>query len=150
MSEISTVYTDIPGGPELIEWFGCVPTFHDAEILSFDLQRIGTSKLCIHYWNTRNEVDERGYFIRDKDAVLTFILEQILDLKLEGFSSQNVISDLTIRNALDRPARRAFYSLDPSASDYELELQPCYGLAGLIRCRSVSIQFSAGKPADIF
>lgn len=149
MDEIAAIYTDIPGGAELVKWFGRVPMFHDAEILNFDLQRSGASNLRVHYWNVRNEVDERGYFVRDKHAVVTFVLEEILDLQLEGFSSQNVIFGLTLKNAPDRPDRQGFYALDPSPQDFELELQPCYGLEGRIRCRSVSIKLSPGKPADI-
>jgi hypothetical protein len=43
------------------------------------------------------DVDEKGYFILDKHVVVLFSLEKIVALKLEGFSSQNVIYGLTLR-----------------------------------------------------
>jgi len=37
-------------------------------------------------------------------------------------------------------------TLDPLPQDIEIELEPCYGLSGLIRSRAVSIAFEPGKP----
>ena len=148
MNEIETVYANIPGGPELLAWLGCTPTFHDAEIVNLDLHRRGASRLSVHFWNTRNEVDARGYFVLDRHAVVTFILEEILDLQLDGFSHQNVIGYLHLRRAPDRRDRRPFYSSDPSPEDWELELEPCFGLDGKIRCRRVSVSIVSGKPDD--
>ena len=95
-----------------------------------------------------NEVDDRGYFVLQKHAVVTFTFEDILDIQLEGFSQQNVIFGLRLRHAPDCPDRRQFYSLEPSPHDYEIELEPCFGLEGKIRCRKVSIAFVPGKPDD--
>jgi hypothetical protein len=104
--------------------------------------------LSIHAWNMTKEVDDRGYFVLDRHAVVTFILEDIMDLQLDGFGHQNVIGGLRLRRAPERPDRRGFYWLDPSPSDYEIELEPCFGLDGLIRCRRVSVAFVPGKPND--
>jgi hypothetical protein len=148
MNEVETIYSSIPGGPDLLGWFGRVPSFHDAEIVSLSLLRRGRSSLSIHAWNTTQEVDSRGYLVLDRHAVVTFALEDILDLQLGGFSHQNVIGGLRIRHAPERPDRRPFYSLDPSPSDCEIELEPCFGLDGIIRCRRVSVAFVPGKPDD--
>jgi hypothetical protein len=67
-----------------------------------------------------------------------------MDLQLDGFSIQNVIGGLVLRRAPDRPERRGCLALDPLP--HEIELEPCYGLDGLIRARSVSITFEPGKP----
>jgi hypothetical protein len=148
MNEAETVYASIPGGSNLIAWFGQIPDFHDAEIVSLGLRRRAPSMLVIHAWNGTNEADNRGRRILDKHAVVTFALEDIIDLQLNGFSHQNVISGLHLRRAPERPDRRPFYGLDPSPKDYEFELEPCAGLNGIIRCRRVLVDFVPGKPDD--
>jgi hypothetical protein len=124
MEEAETAYASIPGGLDLVAWFGRVPSFHDAEIVSLSLHRRAPSMLNIHAWNMTKEVDDHGYFVLDRHAVVTFILEDIMDLQLDGFSHQNVIGGLCLRRAPARPDRRGFYWLDPSPSDYEIELEP--------------------------
>lgn len=69
-----------------------------------------------------------------------------MDLQLHGFSIQNVIGGLILRHAPDRPERRGYLALDPLPQDIEIELEPCYGLSGLIRARTVSINIEPGKP----
>jgi hypothetical protein len=125
-----------------------VPSFHDAEIVRLDLHRRAPSTLSIHAWNMTKEVDDRDYLVLDNHAVVTFLLEDILDLQLDGFSHQNVIGRLRLRRAPERPDRRPFYWLDPSPNDCEIELAPCFGLDGKIRCRRVSVSFALGKPGD--
>jgi hypothetical protein len=148
MNEVETIYSSIPGGPDLLGWFGRVPSFHDAEIVSLNLQRRAPSQLAVHAWNTTGEVDARGYFILDRHAVVTFTIEDIVDLELASFSQQNVLFGLHLRRAPAHPDRGRFNFLDPSPDDYEIELEPCYGLHGIIRCRRVSVTFVPGKPDD--
>jgi hypothetical protein len=148
MNEAETVYASIPGGSNLIAWFGQIPDFHDAEIVSLGLRRRAPSMLVIHAWNVTNETDDRGRLLLDKHAVVTFALEDIIDLQLNGFSHQNMISSLQLRRAPERPDRRPFYELDPSPKDYELELVPRLGLNGIIWCRRVLVDFVPGKPDD--
>jgi hypothetical protein len=141
-----TVYDAVPGGADLVRWFGQVPTFHDAEILSLDLRRKGQSVLRQHGWTNTGEVGQDGHFVLDRHAIVTFTLSGIMDLQLDGFSIQNVIGGLVLRRAPDRPDRRGYLALDPLPQDIEIELEPCYGLSGLIRARAVSIAFEPGKP----
>ena len=142
------IYHEVPGGSELVRWFGQVPSFHDAEILSLHLRRKGQSALRLHGWIMTGEVGHDGYLVLDKHAVVTFALESIMDLQLEQFSVQNVIFGLALRRAFDRPDRRHYLSLRPLPEDIELELEACYGLCGLIRARSVAITFEPGQPNE--
>ncbi len=142
----ASIYQAVSGGPDLVSWFGRVPSFHDAEILSLNLRRKGESALCVHGWIMTGEVGQDGYIVLDKHAVVTFTLEGILDLQLEGFSVQNVIYGLVLRRAVDRPDRRGYLSGNPLPDDIEIELEHCYGLSGLIRARSVAITFEPGRP----
>ena len=139
------IYADVPGGEELLAWFGKVPTFHDAEIISLSLTRTGTSELKIHGWIMTDAIDPNGYFVLDKHAVVTFCLDGVVDLQLDGFSGQNVIAGLILQRATDR-GRSAYYREPEGAQDIEIELLPCYGLDGFIRAQKVRISFAAGRP----
>jgi hypothetical protein len=145
--QIPHIYDEVPGGPELLRWFGRVPSFHDAEIISLDLRRSGKSFLRVHGWVGTEQVDENGYIVLDKDAVVTFTLEEIMDLQLDGFSHQNVIFGLKLQRATER-GRSNYYALPQSPEDIEIELEPCFGLDGVIRAKRVSISFEPGVPDE--
>jgi len=123
----------IAGAQELHDWFGRWPTFHDAEILSLRLNRHGASILLIHTWEMTSKIDEKGFYVLDKHVVVEFVLENIAELNLSGFSVQNVIFGL---------------SLGKKEKGFLLDLDPCYGLAGTIEAKDVSIRLHPGKPAD--
>ncbi|WP_075288675.1 Imm50 family immunity protein [Pararhizobium arenae] len=141
------IYRDVPGGYELLAWFGEVPTFHDAEIISLSLSRTGASELKIHGWIMTDGVDPNGYILLDKHAVVTFSFEGVMDLQIDGFSHQNVIAGLTLRRATDR-GRSGYYAMPEDVDDIEIELLPCYGLDGFIRAKKVAISFVPGRPAQ--
>jgi Immunity protein 50 len=145
-NENMAIYDAVPGGAELVRWFGREPSFHDAEILSLHLRRKGRSVLRLHGWINTGAVGSDGYYVLDRHAIVTFTLEGVMDLRLGGFSVQNVIGGLILRRAPDRPERRGYLTLEPLPQDIEIELEPCYGLDGWIRARSVSITFEPGKP----
>ena len=83
--------------------------------------------------------------VLDRHAIVTFTLEGIMDLQLDGFSHQNVIMGLVLRRAPDRPERHGYLSQVPLPEDVEIELEPCFGMSGLIRARSVAITFEPSK-----
>jgi hypothetical protein len=120
----------IPGGQGLIDWFGAVPTFHDAEVLSLCLERKGTSTLVVYGFRMTAEIDARGYFVLDRKFIATFELIEIEMLELEGFSIQNVLDGLTLAE---------------SPSGYRIDLEPIYGLGGSIACKTVRVSF---KPME--
>ncbi|MCP4385536.1 MAG: hypothetical protein GY798_29675 [Hyphomicrobiales bacterium] len=134
-SNTASIYEAIPGGSELLDWFGWDLSFHDAEILDFHLRRNGHSTLTIHFWDTTNKV-RNGYFLREKHAVVKFSIERIIDLKIDGFSHQNVIDGLTLERV----------KFDGNTEAYELQIEPCYGLGGSIRAEKISVSYTAGKP----
>jgi hypothetical protein len=139
------IYEDIPGGQELLAWFGQEPTFHDAEIISLTLNRLGASELKIHGWINTGEISPDRHFVLAKHAIVTFRLEQIMDLQLDGFSAQNVISGLELGYAKDR-GRSNYFSLPQDLQDIDIELMPCYGLDGYIRAKKMAISFVPGLP----
>lgn len=58
------------------------------------------------------------------------------------------VGGLAVRLAPHRPERRGHIALDPLPQDIEIELEPCYGLSGLIRARAASITFEPGEPDE--
>ena len=143
-----SIYQSISGGPELLAWFGQVPSFHDAEIISLDLNRRKPSKLKIHAWNSSNKIGPDGYGILEKHAIVTFTIDHVFDLQLDGFSHQNVISNLDIFHLRPNPGRERYYSRSPPELSFEMVLYPCFGLDGIIKCEKISINYQAGKPSE--
>jgi hypothetical protein len=140
-------WSQLPGGREVIEWFGGVPHFHDAEIVSLTLDRSGPSRLAVHFFRLQHSPAFRPNVMRPaNDAIITFEFDHIVDLSLEGFSPQNVIYGLTVRRAKPDPERAPYFGIDSSPDDYEIELEPCYGLAGKIRAKSVVLSLVLGIP----
>jgi hypothetical protein len=124
---------NLPGADGLIAWFGRWPSFHDAEILSLKLNRLGSSCARIHTWDKSRENDAQGLYKTNKHCTVTFLLEEISDLELADFNSQNVISSLEIIK---------------QQGGYRLSFSPCYGLAGYVVAKSISIKFEPGIPTE--
>ena len=117
----------LAGGPELVEWFGYIPTFHDAEILSLHLNREGTSRLIIQPYHVLSGETVSGAYPEPVQVIVVFTLEGVVDLELAGFNHQNVIYGLKIREA---------------PNGYQLTLEDCFGLAGTISATRISLAFA--------
>jgi hypothetical protein len=118
---------DIKGVEAVVKWFGEWPSFHDAEVLSLHINRGGTSQLRIFTFITGNRVDSAHYFIRENEGVVVFEFSGITSLDLDGEDAdvQNVISGLAIERV---------------QKGYALSLGPCYGLAGEITVRELTVR----------
>ena len=112
MGELRQIYEAIPGGPELLAWFGVVPSFHDAEIMRLCFCRGAPAELCVYTWNLTADIDNQGFYILGKETLVNFFLDDVVDLQLDGFTQQNVIDGLLLNllpGAADRAsAARAF------------------------------------------
>ncbi len=128
---------EIPGYKQFTDWCTGWPSFHDSEIIGLELNRRAPSKLIIHVLGgpkpTFGPRADSRYSSPPTDVVVTFTLEEIEDLELDGFSCQNVIFAL---------------ELERKEGLFQFTMAPCYGLAGEIFARKVSIQFRPGRPAD--
>jgi Immunity protein 50 len=114
----------IDGAQEVSAFFAGWPSFHDAEVLQLALVRDGISKLVVDVATYSNETDEKGQYRRARHALVTFDLERIVDLQLEDFSMQNVLSSL---------------SIEGTAKDVAVTLHPSYGIGGKIVCERVRV-----------
>jgi hypothetical protein len=146
-----SIFETVPGGPELLAWFGHEPSFHDAEIVSLHLNRTGQSTLSIRTREMTEGADSAGAYAHEKHGIVTFTLEDIQALNLEGFSHQNVIGRLELRR-IDAPlpsfGMQWIEPPEPPPALYEIALEPCHGLAGTIQARHVSIALTPGEPAS--
>jgi hypothetical protein len=121
----------IPGGRELIVAFGGLPNFGDAEVSSLILDRSGQSKLMIVAFNY-----SLGH---EKRIRVTFHLEDMIDVGLEGFWRQNVIDGLQIRRASQKPLHPSLLGIGGAPGDLEIVLEPCVGAFGTIRASVAKI-----------
>ncbi|HKS76700.1 MAG TPA: Imm50 family immunity protein [Terriglobales bacterium] len=122
----SDIEARLTGAEAVRQWFGNWPDFHDAEVISLSLARKGQSVLRVYPYYPH------------KPAVVDFIFEDVTDIELQDFSSQNVITSLGIETAIDQNGDKV----------YRLVLGPCYGLAGRIDAKSIRVELSPGKSPD--
>lgn len=117
---------ELPGVEVLTDWFGEWPSFHDAEVISLTLARLGQSVLRVYPCYPQ------------KPATVDFVFSDVTDVELQDFSDQNVIFDLKIETAVDQNG----------GSVFRLTMYPCYGLAGRIDAKSLRVELSPGKSPD--
>ncbi len=144
---IEHIYDQIPGGQALLDWFGYVPSFHDAEIVGLDLRRTGQSLLRIHYFIAPYvaEHEQGGSYVFERHTVVTFALEDIMDLQLDGFSHQNVIGGLTLRRAT-RPRPGKLLLFEPGAGGHRDRARTVLRARRLHPAKRVSISLEPGIP----
>jgi hypothetical protein len=122
---------NIPGGRELVDWFGHVPRFHDANILGISLTSDGQSSLRIHAFRMTNEVDDKGYYVLDRHVVVTITLEAVTYVNLSDFNLPGIISGLGVSAA---------------EGNIQLAWTGSYGVEGTIRAKQVRFDLQPGKP----
>jgi hypothetical protein len=84
----------------LADLFGHWPDFHDAEVHSMRLDAprggAGSLEADIEVAEMSRELDERGYY-RDRQRCRTTLrFDRVLDVRINGFSYQNVLDALEI------------------------------------------------------
>lgn len=129
MSE--SAFGNVPGGQALIEWFGRVPRFHDAELQEIKLASNGQSALRFLTWEITNTVDSRGYFVLDKRVVVTITLEEVSYVALDHFHLPGIVFDLEVTNADD---------------GFEVRWTGSYGVEGTLRAKKMRIDLTPVKP----
>jgi hypothetical protein len=127
---------EIPGADELVQWFGYWPTFHDSEVLSIELTRSHGSRVRIHAFERTSEVDDRGYYVLAKHAIVTFTLEGfpsdregITNTRIDYFNHQNVLSSARVER---------------TNNGYVLVLDGIFGVDGSISCERMSVSLQPG------
>lgn len=125
-----SIVSQIPGGHQLIEWFHGQLEFGDAEVVELRLVRSEPSILRI--WQ---RASDRGRYGGPpfKAMIASFMMRDVLEVAIQGFSHQNVISGVKIINAPPMQAHPSLIGIGLSLPDHEIELEPCAGAFGIIR-----------------
>jgi hypothetical protein len=131
MATSPSVLLEIPGGKALFDWFARVPRFHDAELLEIDLSSNGPSMLRLHAWQITDEVDAEGYFVLDKNVVVTITLREVTQVALNDFNLPAIIFVLEIER---------------TAEGYRISWDASYGAEGSLQANEVRFDLMPGKP----
>jgi hypothetical protein len=131
----------IEGSEKLTSVFDYWPSFHDAEILEFNLWRgdvqpqekkyifpVLTTK--IHLWEITAEVDSRGYLVLRHHTLATVRFHDVDNFRMEGFNHQNAILGLHFTTE-DRGE-----VLPPYVC---VEFEPAFGISATFRCSRVEV-----------
>jgi hypothetical protein len=115
---------------KLTSIFGEWPSFHDAEVLRFALDRSGaegpTLEAEVHLFAVTSDVDATGHHILKNHTRVTLRFTEVAVCDLEGFNHQNVLFSLTTSN------------LDPATNEgrrLQVELSASYGLSATFQCK---------------
>lgn len=122
---------DLPGGRALVDWFGRLPRFHDAELLELDIPQGRAGRLVLHSWNRTDAVDPRGRYILDRHAVVTFDLDEVLQVELSDQEMPAIVARLSVTG------RDGAHALGWTSA--------C-GVEGTITARGVRVGFVPGEP----
>jgi hypothetical protein len=121
----------IPGGQALCDWFGRVPHYHDAEVLEISLSINRPSMLRIHTWEMTDKTDAKGYFILQKQIVVTVTLEDVSVVALHDFHLEGIFGFLEITEVED---------------GYRFTWDGSYGVSGSIQAKRARFDLKPGKP----
>lgn len=126
-AETIRVLESIPGGRELLDWFGGYPSFHDAELLRLDLDRRGAS-LSVSVPGQRDGSPR-------PDLIVTFSFKALdtINVSLDTFNHQNVMSDMALSFAKPAEPHPTQVGTGVGAGDIEFEIEPCFGAFGKLR-----------------
>jgi hypothetical protein len=141
------LFHSIPGGDAIVDWFGFVPSFHDAELIGLDVAPEGIT-FRLRAFRMTAETDLDGFFIRDRHAVVTFKSADVTGLGLAGCST-SIISELRIRRrGADRPTPDEWPTCGgPEAGDYEIAIDAAYGLFGSVFAKRITLEITPVEQA---
>src|SRR5579859_226009 len=121
----------------LAEVFGRWPSFHDAEVISFELFRdaINVSepniRTKIHVFEMTSEVDQHGFFVPKNHKNAVFLFTGIDECSVSGFNQQNVLMDLAI---IDISSRQL------ESLQFEIHFSSSFGIEASFKCREIKVE----------
>ena len=129
------LFLTLQGSAEVAEWFGCPPSFHDAEIERLELAT-GSGTIVLRAFRTTNEVDAKGFFILDRLALVTVHLDGVTAISLRGDAS-SIVQEIGIRRVLAEQSGWETVA-GPRIGNIELTWESSFGLEGSLYAREVS------------
>lgn len=130
------LFASLPGGQAVIDWFGFCPDFHDGTLEKLELCD-DNALLGVRAFRMTNQINDEGFYIHDRHAVVTFRLLGVTGLKLEGDAS-SVILQLSIRRLSATPNQSEWQTCrGPVAGDIEIAFDTSIGLYGSIYAKEL-------------
>lgn len=134
----------IVGAGQLVAVFGYWPSFHDAEVLWLRLDRRAHGDGChgptlealVHAFEMTSEVGADGYYVLRHHVLVHLRFIDVVELQMDGFNFQNVLSGLALTDLRDRQMERvrraahfqSTFGVDMSFQCYDIEVAsvvPC-------------------------
>jgi hypothetical protein len=136
------LFAGLPGGRDVIDWFGQVPSFHDATLERVEVQD-GSASIAIRAFRATTDVGPDGFYILDKHAVVTFQFIGVTGISIVG-DARAIVLEIGIRGVTsDEPGWET--CAGPRSGDIEVRFDSSYGLAGAIFAREVRLQLTPKK-----
>lgn len=130
------LFAALPGGRDVIDWFGRVPFFHDATLDRLDIS-VDAILIALKGFRMTDRVAPDGRFVLDRQARVSFRMTGVTGLRLGGCAAA-IVAELSIRRlAADLPDWET--CAGPRAGDYEIAFAASYGLEGSIWCRELRL-----------
>jgi hypothetical protein len=123
---------ELPGGAAIVDWFGRMPRFHDANLLGLSLVPGGESVLTLHAWDTTDQIDDGGFFVLSRHAVVKIRMTDVTAASLSDFHMfPAIIFDLELTRSGDL---------------FNLTWTSSYGVEGSIWAGALAFELAPGKP----
>jgi hypothetical protein len=132
-----SVFLALDGGKEIAEWFGFVPSFHDATLSGLELSN-GGGIISLKAFRMTSEIDANGYFVLDRHALVDITLNGITGISLKG-DANSVIQDFGVRRLAAESGSWGTIP-GPDVGDIELCWESSWGLEGVIYASSVGFR----------
>lgn len=122
----------IIGSEGLKAIFGKWPSFHDAEVFEFSLDRRGPDlHASIYLFQTTDEVDSKGYYVLKNEVMVGLCFRGLVEFSADGFNHQNVLFGLHVADVSNEQLEDI---------NFEVIFDGSFGLDSKFRCRSIEIE----------
>lgn len=117
--------------------FGYWPSFHDAEVISVELQRAQdgsdqpTLRARVYVFAVTKEVDDRGFYVLKNHTLVTFLFRGIDESQIKSFNHQNALWELKITDLSSRQLENL---------NFEVHFVPSFGVEAEFKCKTVEIE----------
>lgn len=106
----------------VLSFFGRWPSFHDANVIAYELTDDSIS-FTLHTWLMTDEVNDKGYYVLTNHALVAFRFDGLHDVEMDRFGSNNILFGLE------------FSRTSPPAT-FHVELDSVMDMSGAFSARS--------------
>jgi len=129
------LYAQLDGANDLTSWFGFLHDFHDATIQSMSFEA-SSGTLVLSAFRMTSEVDDRGFFVLDRHARVTFHFDGVSGVALDCNPLTTVL-EIGLRRVT--PEHLPVLNTSASAGDYEVGFDDVCGGSGAIYAKAVRL-----------